>query len=94
MVFKVYSFRILSDIGSGINYNNRGLQSLIQLVESDSVSKVVVLYKDRLMRFAFDLFITICKMHNTEIEIIDNTEKSYEEELVEDMIQIITVFFM
>ena len=44
------------------------------------------------MRFAFDLFNTICKMHNTEIEIIDNTEKSYEEELVEDMIQIITVF--
>ena len=38
------------------------------------------------MRFAFDLFNTICKMHNTEIEIIDNTEKSYEEELVEDMI--------
>lgn len=44
------------------------------------------------MRFAFDLFNTICKMHNTEIEIIDNTEKFYEEELVEDMIQIITVF--
>ena len=44
------------------------------------------------MRFAFDLFNTICKMHNTEIEIIDNTEKSYEEELLEDMIQIITVF--
>lgn len=94
MVAKGYSFRILSDIGSCINYNNRGLQSLIQLVESDSVSKVVVLYKNRLMHFAFDLFITICKMHNTEIEIIDNTEKSYEEELVEDMIQIITVFFM
>lgn len=92
MVAKGYSFRILSDIGSGINYNNRGLQLLIQLVESDSVSKVVVLYKDRLMRFAFDLFITICKMHNTEIEIIDNTEKYYEEELVEDMIQIIAVF--
>lgn len=44
------------------------------------------------MRFAFDLFNTICKVHNTEIEIIDNTEKSYEEELIEDMIQIITVF--
>ena len=42
MVAKGYSFRMLSDIGSGINYNNRGLQSLIQLVESDSVSKVVV----------------------------------------------------
>ena len=44
------------------------------------------------MSFAFDLFNNICQIHNTDIEIIDNTEKSYEEELVEDIIQIVTVF--
>lgn len=92
MCAKGYSFRIITDIGSGINYNKSGLQQLISLVESNSVDKIVVLYKDRLMRFAFDLFESICKIHNTEIEIIDNSEKSYEEELVEDMIQIVTVF--
>lgn len=92
MIAKGYSFRIISDIGSGINYNKRGLTELISLVESDRVEKIVTLYKDRLMRFAFDLFNNICQIHNTDIEIIDNTEKSYEEELVEDMIQIVTVF--
>lgn len=44
------------------------------------------------MGFAFDLFNNIFQIHNTDIEIIDNTEKSYEEELVEDRIQIVTVF--
>ena len=31
-------------------------------------------------------------MYNCEIEIVDSTKKSEQEELVEDLIQIITVF--
>lgn len=44
------------------------------------------------MRFGYELFENICDEFGTKIEIIDNTEKTDEEELVEDMIQIITVF--
>lgn len=50
------------------------------------------MYKDRLVRFGFELIENICKQFNTAIEIIDNTEKTEEQELVEDMIQIVTVF--
>ena len=32
------------------------------------------------------------QLYNCEIEIIDNTEKSEQQELVEDLVQIITVF--
>lgn len=31
-------------------------------------------------------------LHGCEIEIIDNTQKTEQEELVEDLVQIITVF--
>ena len=34
----------------------------------------------------------IASLYNCEIEIIDNTEKSEQQELVEDLVQIITVF--
>ena len=54
--------------------------------------KVVVLYKDRLLRFGFELIEYIASLYNCEIEIIDNTEKSEQQELVEDLVQIITVF--
>ena len=54
--------------------------------------KVVVLYKDRLLRFGFELIEYIALLYNCEIEIIDNTEKSEQQELVEDLVQIITVF--
>lgn len=56
------------------------------------IDKVVVLYKDRLLRFGFELIEYIASLYNCEIEIIDNTEKSEQQELVEDLVQIITVF--
>ncbi len=46
--------------------------------------KVVVLYKDWLLRFGFELIEYIASLYNCEIEIIDNTEKSEQQELVED----------
>lgn len=87
-----YCFQIISDVGSGINYNKKGLQSLLKMVMNNEVSKIVVMYKDRLVRFGFELIDFICKFHGVEIEVIDNTEKTEQEELVEDLIQICTVF--
>ena len=85
-------FEIISDIGSGINYKKKGLKEVIKRISQNKVEKVVVLYKDRLLRFGFELVEYIASLYNCDIEIIDNTEKSEEQELVEDLVQIITVF--
>ena len=85
-------YEIISDIGSGINYNNQGLKELIKRISQNKVEKVVVLYKDRLVRFGFELVEYIASLHDCNIEIIDNTEKTEQQELVEDLVQIITVF--
>lgn len=85
-------FEIISDIGSGINYKKGGLQDLLQRIVNNKVDKVVVLYKDRLLRFGFELIEYIASLYHCNIEIIDNTEKSEQQELVEDLVQIITVF--
>jgi len=91
MIAKGYQFEIISDIGSGINYNNKGLNQLIDMITSSEVEKIVVLYKDRLLRFGFEIIENLCRKYNTTIEIIDHTEKTEEQELVEDLIQIVTV---
>ena len=85
-------FEIISDIGSGINYKKKGLKELLKLITQNKVDKVVVLYEDRLLRFGYELVEYIASLYNCEIEIIDNTEKSEQQELVEDLVQIITVF--
>ena len=85
-------FEIISDIGSGINYKKKGLRELMKRISENQVEKVVILYKDRLLRFGFELIEYLSSLYHCEIEIIDNTEKSEQQELVEDLVQIITVF--
>lgn len=92
MYAKGYEFDIITDIGSGINYKKQGLRELIDKIESNEISKVVVLYKDRLVRFGFELIEYLCEINNVEIEIIDNSAVSKEQELTDDLVQIITVF--
>ena len=85
LLAKGQPFEIISDIGSGINYKKKGLQELIGQISQNQVEKVVVLYKDRLLRFGFELIEYIASLYNCEIEIIDNTEKSEQQELVEEI---------
>ena len=92
MIAKGYQFDVITDIGSGINYNKKGLNQLIDMITDSKVEKIVVLYKDRLLRFGFEIIENLCKKYGTIIEIIDNTEKTEDQELVEDLIQIVTVF--
>ncbi|MBT9134924.1 MAG: hypothetical protein DDT34_02307 [Firmicutes bacterium] len=92
MIAKGYSFEIISDIGSGINYNKKGFNQLLELIVSSRVEKIVILYKDRLLRFGYELMENLCSQFGTSIEIIDRTEKTGEQELVEDLIQIVTAF--
>lgn len=85
-------FEIVKDIGSGLNYKNKGLNKILDRVTSNEVEKIVVLYKDRLVRFGYELIENICTKYGTDIEIIDTTKRTEEQELVEDLIQIVTAF--
>jgi len=62
------------------------------MITNSEVEKIIILYKDRLLRFGFEIIENLCNKYGTTIEIIDNTEKTEEQELVEDLIQIVTVF--
>ena len=92
MFAKGYSFEMITDIGSSINYSKKGLTNLLERIHDGEVSKVVVLYKDRLVRFGFELLETVCKLNDCEIEIVDNTPKTNEEELVNDLVRVVNVF--
>ena len=85
-------YKIIKDIGSGINYNKNGLRQLIKMINDKETHKVVVLYKDRLLRFGFELVEYFANLNGCVIEVLDSTEKTEEQELVEDLVQIVTVF--
>lgn len=88
-----YQFQVISDLGSGLNYNKKGLRELMELICSNQIERIVVNYKDRLIRFGFELIEQLCSIYHVRIEVINLTEdKTYEEELVEDVLSVITVF--
>jgi len=79
-----YCYEIYQDIGSGLNFNRKEFNRLVLEILSGKVDRVVVNYKDRLMRFGFELF---------ENVVINQTEAiSFTEELTKDLIAIITTF--
>ena len=88
-----WSFELISDLGSGMNYQKRGLKKLIRAILEQEISRLVLTHKDRLLRFGAELIFSICEMKSIEIVIINQgAEPSFEEELAQDVLEIITVF--
>lgn len=92
LISKGESFQIIKSVGFGVNYNNQSLNELLDLVISGKVNRVFIMYKDRLVRFGFELLENLFKRYGVDIEIINHQPNTMEEELVTDLIQIITVF--
>ena len=84
---------VIEEIGSGMNYRKKGLRKLIAKVIQGKVRRIVVNFKDRLMRFGFEIFNQLCEWRGVEIvEVGETPSKSFEEQLVEDVIMIMTVY--
>lgn len=88
------NLRIFTEVASGLNDNRRELNKLLRLVFDDKVDRIFVLHKDRLTRFGYNYLQTICANHGAQIIVISEEEsnKTIEEELAEDIISIIHSF--
>ena len=90
---KGWRTQVIRDLGSGMNYRKKGLQSLLELILHRRTERLVITHKDRLLRFGAELVFTLCEMQGIEIVIIHQGEQpSFEEELAQDVLEIITVF--
>ena len=89
-----WQYETIQDLGSGLNYNKKGLQKLLKRIMQGDVGRLVLTHKDRLLRFGSELVFAMCEEFETEVVIINKSseELSFEQELVTDMIELITVF--
>lgn len=83
---------VITDVGSGLNYNRKKWNKLLQEVEDNKISQIYVTYKDRFIRFGFEWFNRFCNKHGAEIIVLNNPDLSPQEEIAEDLITIIHVF--
>ena len=80
---------IITDIGSGLNYNRKGFNSILY---SEKKQKILISYKDRFVRFGYEWFDNFLKSKGSEIIVVNNQTLSPQQELVEDLISIIQIF--
>jgi putative resolvase len=82
----------IEDIGSALNYKRKGFNQVMEEIELGHVKRLILGDEDRLMRFGYDWFERFCERHGTEILVINGEAFSPEQELVRDLIAIVTVF--
>lgn len=83
---------IIEDLGSGLNYNRKKWNKLIDESINGQVSKIIITHKDRFIRFGYDWFERFLINLGVEIILVNNEKLSPQEELVQDLISIIHVF--
>ena len=88
-----WTYDLISDLGSGMNYHKKGLKQLLNRILDGDVSRLVITHKDRLLRFGAELVFAICEAKQVEVVILNRGEDtSFEEDLAKDVLEIITVF--
>ena len=90
-------YEIISDVGSGLNWNRRGYRALLERVHAGDIEEVVVTFKDRMCRFGFELVEWIFRKADTRIVVLSQSapaESAAEQqhELAEDLLAVTNFF--
>lgn len=88
-----WTFEVIADLGSGMNYRKKGLKRLLDDVVEGRIGRLVITHKDRLLRFGAELVFAICEAKGVEVVILNQGEDTtFEEDLANDVLEIIAVF--
>src|SRR5579871_1885801 len=88
-----WTYELVSDLGSGMNYDKKGLKRLLNEILAGKISRLVITHKDRLLRFGAELVFAMCEAKSVEVVILNQGNAGkFEEELAKDVLEIITVF--
>ncbi|MDD6589349.1 MAG: IS607 family transposase [Anaerobutyricum hallii] len=82
----------IEEFGSGLNYNRKKWNKLLEEVMENKIKIIVISNKDRFIRFGYDWFEKFCERFHTKIIIVNNEALSPNEEFVQDIISILHVF--
>ena len=82
----------IEEIGSGLDYQRKHFNRLMEQIELGQVQRLIIAHKDRLVRFGFEWFAAFCRRHGTDLLIVNGDTLSPEQELVHDLLSIVHVF--
>jgi putative resolvase len=88
-----WTYEIVDDLGSGLNYRKPGLRGLIKRIVAGEIGRLVLTHEDRLLRFGAEIVFALCEMKGVEVVVINHgDETTFEQDLANDVLEIVTVF--
>ena len=91
--FPSAEYVVVTDVTNGLKEDRRGLRKLIEMAKRGEIEAIVVAYRDRLTRFGFEYLKTLFNTLGVDIYVAFQEEpKDYVQELVEDLVEIVTSF--
>ncbi len=89
---KIENFEVIQDLGSGLNYKKKGFKQLLNFILTQKIDHLILNHKDRLLRFGSEIIFSICQFFNIKVTIIEKQDVDFENELVQNVLEIMTVF--
>ena len=88
---------LIQDIGSGLNYNRPGLQTLLERIRQGRIQQVAVMHRDRLCRYGIEIMEWIFKTFDTKLLVHSKNEDVHQlvddtRELSEDLLSVVNFF--
>lgn len=83
---------VLTDIGSGLNYNRKNFNQILDMAMQGKIKRIYISHKDRFIRFGYEWFEKFLKKNACEVIVVNNETMSPQEEMIQDLISIIHVF--
>lgn len=83
---------VIEDYGSGLNYNRKKWNKLIDECMINEVGAIIITHKDRFIRFGYDWYERFLSKFDIKLIVVNNESLSPQEELVQDIISILHIF--
>lgn len=83
------NIKLISDLGSGLNFKKSGLNLLLQLILTQQIQTLIINHKDR---FGSELIFKLCDFYHIKVIILEDKSLSFEESLTHDVIELMTIF--
>jgi len=94
MTKKYPEYELIKDIGSGLNMNREGLNKIIDYAIKGEIEILVIAYKDRLVRFGYEMIERLIKEYSDGVIRVENAkeEETPMIELSKDIVSIMNVY--
>ena len=89
---KYPDYTVVKDIGGGVNFQRRGLKTLLERAMSGTLKRLVVAHKDRLCRFGFELLEWLFARYGVVLEVVEDNEKDDYGDIATDVLAVVTHF--